>query len=131
MVDPNEYVDAFDVAVALEKSDELVHTKGIPSIAVRSLYDAIFKSPSQIEPAVHTMWLVNGSLGRAVGRARLKGFGFALIGMDRRWQSTDSDAWSASGRTFANREYCYVFLRYDVTSSCVYSSLSPSLYSML
>jgi len=28
------------------------------------LYDAIlFKSPSQIDPATHTLWLVNGSWG--------------------------------------------------------------------
>ena len=32
-MDPYEYVDAFDVAETLEKVDEFIHTRGIPSIA--------------------------------------------------------------------------------------------------
>ena len=32
-MDPYEYVDAFNVVKPLEKADELVHTRVIPSIA--------------------------------------------------------------------------------------------------
>ena len=43
------------------------------------------KLASQIDPAAHALWLVNGALGRGVGRDCLKGLGFALVGMEYRY----------------------------------------------
>jgi len=44
LVDPYEYIDVFEVAEPLEKAGELVHTRGIPSIAdvFIQMFDEVF-----------------------------------------------------------------------------------------
>ena len=91
-VDPLEYVDAFDVAVTLEESGELVHAGGIPSIAyffVR-VVDEIFVGRHFVQVAIPyrpsgTRHVVGERIAEAgCTTGTLEGFGFALVGIERR-----------------------------------------------